>query len=123
MTDWDKLQQELDRWPEGKATFWWRDDDATAPSPALSRLMALGPQPLAIAVIPARVDSALPGMLNETRIDVLQHGYAHVNHEPDGGKKAEPDKPRPAVNLLDTDVYAEFAGELDAFTVARALPR
>src|SRR5260370_1492675 len=40
-----------------------------------------------------------------------------------GGKKAEPDKPRPAVTLLDTDVYAEFAGELDAFTVARPLPR
>jgi len=89
MTGWDDLNRELDRWPEGKATFWWRDDDATAPSPALSRLIALGPQPLAIAAIPAWVENALAGVLNDTRIDVLQHGYGHVNHEPEGAKKAE----------------------------------
>src|SRR5437868_2922219 len=40
-----------------------------------------------------------------------------------GGKKAEPDEPRAAITFLDTDVYAKFAGELDAFTVARPLPR
>jgi len=101
MMDWAVLKEELDRWPEGRATFWWRDDDATAPSPALSRLIALGPQPLAIAAIPARAESALAGMLNETRIDVLQHGYAHVNHEPDGGKKAELGATRPADAVIE----------------------
>src|SRR6266516_30227 len=40
-----------------------------------------------------------------------------------GGKETQSDEPRAAVALLDTDVYAKFAGELDAFTVARALPR
>lgn len=101
MTDWDKLKEELDRWPEGKATFWWRDDDATAPSPALSRLMALGPQPLAIAAIPARVESALAEALNHARIDVLQHGYGHVNHESDGAKKAELGAMRPAEAVIE----------------------
>ena len=101
MTDWDKLKEELDRWPEGKATFWWRDDDATAPSPALSRLIALGLQPLAIAAIPARVESALAEALNETRIDVLQHGYGHVNHEADGAKKAELGAARPAEAVIE----------------------
>jgi hypothetical protein len=101
MTDWDDLKEELDRWPEGRATFWWRDDDATAPSPALSRLIALGPQPLAIAAIPARVESALAGMLKETRIDVLQHGYGHVNHESDGSKKAELGATRPADAVIE----------------------
>ena len=96
MTNWRELTEELDRWPAGKATFWWRDDDATAPSSALARLIALGPQPLAIAVIPARAERALAGLLDGERIDVLQHGYAHVNHEPDGHKRAELGSARPA---------------------------
>ena len=96
MSGWDALTEELDRWSAGQATFWWRDDDATAPSKALARLIALGPQPLAVAAIPARAESALAGMMDEARIDVLQHGYDHVNHEPAGEKKAELGAARPA---------------------------
>ena len=120
MTDWNDLRQELDRWPRGSAPFWWRDDDATAPSPALSRLMGLGPEPLAIAVIPARVENALAGALTETRIDVLQHGYAHANHEPDGRKKAELGPARPA-----NAVIAELLDgrrKMEALFGARFLP-
>src|SRR5260370_330913 len=54
MSAWQSLMDELDRWPAGTATFWWRDDDATAASPALDRLPALSDQPLALAGIPAR---------------------------------------------------------------------
>ncbi len=96
MSGWNALTEELDRWSAGQATFWWRDDDATAPSKALARLIALGPQPLAVAVIPARAESALAGMMDAARIDVLQHGYDHVNHEPAGEKKAELGSARPA---------------------------
>lgn len=34
---WDRLAAELDRWDAAgrRATFWWRDDDAVAPTPAL----------------------------------------------------------------------------------------
>lgn len=96
MTGWDELWDELDRWPSGQATFWWRDDDATAPSPALARLIALAAQPLALAVIPARAERALAGLLDERPIDVLQHGYDHVNYEPAGKKKSELGPARPA---------------------------
>jgi hypothetical protein len=100
MTDaWQRLAGELDRWAPGEATFWWRDDDAIAPSPALERLLGLGSQPLALAVIPAEMATELAGFLadphNACRVDVLQHGYAHHNHEPPGAKKAELGAARP----------------------------
>ncbi|MDA0702442.1 MAG: polysaccharide deacetylase, partial [Proteobacteria bacterium] len=41
MTDWHAFSQELDRWAADgrRATFWWRDDDARAPGPALDALL------------------------------------------------------------------------------------
>lgn len=101
MTGWEDLARELDRWPAAGASFWWRDDDAQAPSPALDRLLALGPQPLAIAVIPAGVQASLLSALNQRRIDVLQHGFSHRNHEPAGAKKAELGPARPAALALE----------------------
>ena len=43
MTGWADLDAELDRWKAAgrAATLWWRDDDATRPTPALDRLLAL----------------------------------------------------------------------------------
>ena len=55
----DALDRELDAWAAAGrvAEAWWRDDDATAPTPALARLLearrAAG-APVALAVIPAR---------------------------------------------------------------------
>ena len=102
---WDRLAAELDRWPPGAATVWWRDDDAGAASPAFDRLLALAAAhgvPLALAVVPAwleapvaaRIGAAPPGLR------VLQHGYAHRNHEPPGpdgtrGRPAELGQARP----------------------------
>jgi len=84
--------------------FWWRDDDAVEPSPALDRLLALAEArglPLALAVIPARAVPALAERLAEApRAAVLQHGYAHARHERPGGKKAELGDDRPLALIL-----------------------
>jgi len=71
MNAWERLSRELDRWAAGAATFWWRDDDAAAPSPVLARLLSLGPQPLALAVIPALAVPALAQSLAGRPVDVL----------------------------------------------------
>lgn len=87
---WTALERELDRWPDGAATFWWRDDDATAATAALDRLLALADDrelPLALAVIPGAMAASLGERLQgERRVGVLQHGYVHVNHAGTGKK-------------------------------------
>ena len=83
---WEWLGHELDRWSAAgqKACFWWRDDDATAADDALSRLIRLAAEfrvPLALAVIPARCETELTGLVGDnSAVSVLQHGYAHINH-------------------------------------------
>jgi hypothetical protein len=98
MTDWADLDRELDAWGRAgqSATFWWRDDDAIASTPALQRLLDMAatatgqPLPLALAVIPAPADATLARLLHAAgRVVVLQHGYTHANHAVAGAKKAE----------------------------------
>ena len=96
---WERLRAELDRWPPGAATFWWRDDDAGSASPAFDRLLALAAArsvPLALAVVPAWLDPPVAAQIRAAAggVHVLQHGFAHRNHEPPGpggtrGKPAE----------------------------------
>lgn len=101
MSAWDALDAELERWSlAGRmATFWWRDDDAGASSPALSTLLELSAGhsvPLSLAVIPATAEpSLLEELDSESSPLVLQHGFAHVNHAPRGEKKAEYGEHRP----------------------------
>jgi hypothetical protein len=113
MTSWGDLDRELEAW--GRAgdtvTFWWRDDDAIAPTPELDRLLeqaahaANRPMPLSIAVIPAGATAALALRLAHCpHVVVLQHGYAHANHAPIGSKKMELGPHRPPETVL---------GELD----------
>ena len=89
---WGDLAAELDRCPAPVA-FWWRDDDAVAATPALDRLLALRAQlelPLALAVIPAKLADTLPKALEaEPAVGVLQHGWNHANHAPDGAQPSE----------------------------------
>jgi len=95
--DWIDLDRELAAWERTgqTATFWWRDDDAITPTPALQRLVDLAelrepPTPLALAVIPARADAALAQALAAAEHAVaLQHGYAHANQAAASDKKAE----------------------------------
>jgi hypothetical protein len=92
---WRWLGRELDRWAdEGHtAKFWWRDDDATAPSGALDKLAGISCNwnvPLALAIIPSGLKPELVDFLHDrTLITVLQHGYAHENHAAPGQRKLE----------------------------------
>lgn len=106
MTSWQALEEEAARWQEAgrAAELWWRDDDAADSGPALDRLLALHRQtqvPLALAVVPAHATPALVDRLGgEPGVDLLQHGYAHLNHAAPGEKKAELGPHRPAMIVL-----------------------
>ncbi len=88
--DWETLEQELDAWAAAgqAATLWWRDDDMAGPCDGLSRLLALSTAhavPVALAAIPAAVDAAAARQVARHPLTtVLQHGYAHIDHAPDG---------------------------------------
>lgn len=85
---WAQLDSELQAWAaiHRTASFWWRDDDAIAPTPALDKLINLSsPAGLLLAVIPAKLDTALVSVLaHAPHVHVAQHGYAHTNHAPRG---------------------------------------
>ena len=126
MSDWDALDAELDLWQRAGsvATFWWRDDDAGAASPALSRLLRLSQEhgvPLSLAVIPA---TAEPSLLQDVAPDsgpaVLQHGFAHANHAPPDEKSAEYGDHRP-VDIMQAEIH-RGAARLRALFDQRFLP-
>ena len=91
---WPDLIDELDRWrAEGRiATLWWRDDDAIAPSQRLDNLLAVASGvPVALAVIPALVESGLADWVERyapSSVRILQHGWHHADHGT-AGKKSE----------------------------------
>jgi predicted deacetylase len=115
---WNRLSAELDRWTPRVATFWWRDDDAGAAGPAFDRLLALArthAAPLALAVVPTWLEETAAAAIREgpPGLRVLQHGYAHRNHEPpapDGtrGRSAELGAARPP-DLALTELAAGWA--------------
>ena len=102
--DWADLDRTLDAFgAAGRvATWWWRDDDAVAATPALDRLLATAPGvPLALAVIPARADGTLVRRLDgNADARICQHGWNHWNHAPPGAPKAELGAHRPAPYVL-----------------------
>ena len=106
MTSWQALSDEAARWRDAGRTadLWWRDDDAADVDPALDRLLVLQRDtatPLALAVVPARATAALAQRLaGQPGIDVLQHGYAHMNHAAPPDKKIELGLQRPAMVVL-----------------------
>jgi len=85
--------------------FWWRDDDARRPTAPLTRLLALRRAvgvPLALAVIPEGVEAGLAEVLSGgDAVAVLLHGWRHVNHAPEGQKRAEFGDHRPLGVMLD----------------------
>jgi len=88
---WAALEEEMARWRDAGRTveFWWRDDDATAPSGPVKQLLGLSASsgvPLALAVIPL---SAKPELFEGMSARVLMHGTDHRNRARDGGKKTE----------------------------------
>lgn len=87
-SQWSRLNDELDRWQAAglTASFWWRDDDAVSDGPRLAKLVELSERfhiPLGLAVIPATLHGSLQQPVNSSsRVFVLQHGYAHIDHSP-----------------------------------------
>lgn len=92
-SSWQLMANELSRWRDaGRVVeFWWRDDDATSPTPALIRLTSLAVDarvPLGLAVIPEAAEAALFETLG-AGIEILQHGFDHRNRAAEGQKAAE----------------------------------
>ena len=90
---WRAFEAELARWRDAgrEVDFWWRDDDAAAPSAAFERLVGLARRsgvPLSLAVVPLGAEPAifesLPGA-----VAALQHGGDHRNRAAVGAKKTE----------------------------------
>jgi len=126
MSGWQAFDEEVARWRDGgrEVELWWRDDDAADASPALDRLLALqraADVPLALAVVPARATPALAERLaGLAAVDVLQHGYAHVNHALPPDKKCELGAERPAMLVLGELGTGWMA--LERLFAGRALP-
>ena len=104
---WSALDAELAAWAAAgrRATFWWRDDDATRPGPRLDQLLGLAAQhhvPLTLAVIPHAATDDLRATVQNTAADVAvaQHGYAHQNHAGTGEKSMELGGHRPAPHVI-----------------------
>jgi hypothetical protein len=90
---WREFEEALARRRDaGRApVFWWRDDDAGAPTAEIGRLVGLSAAsatPLALAVVPRAAQPALFHMLH-ARVAVLQHGSDHQNRAGPGEKKTE----------------------------------
>lgn len=124
--DWSPFEEALRR-ARGEGcslSFWWRDDDAVAQTPALERLLALRDSldaGLGLAVIPADLETSLVQRLEaEPDIHVLVHGLTHDNHAPEGEKLAEFGEHRPLA-VLRADADRGFALTRAKFT-SRLLP-
>lgn len=100
MATWADLECEVRRWADAHQTptFWWRDDDAQAPTPQLETLITLSERfdaPLHLAVIPLGLHPGLADRLRASpSVWVMQHGFAHINHEPPGAPASEVGKNR-----------------------------
>ncbi|WP_120504511.1 polysaccharide deacetylase family protein [Sulfitobacter mediterraneus] len=95
LTGWAALERELSLWKQADEipTFWWRDDDAERPTAALDQLIGLSDRfgaPLHLAAVPKGVGPELAARLEPCKqVFVLQHGFAHINHEPKGKRASE----------------------------------
>jgi len=101
---WGALEDEIRRRQDAgrPVEFWWRDDDASALSVPLERLLGLSRThalPVALAVIPQNARPDLFGRLHE-HVTVLQHGTDHRNRAAAGEKKTEYPGAEPATAAL-----------------------
>ena len=90
---WKSFVKEITLWRDlGRVVeFWWRDDDAGRPDPALSRLLklaSLSKVPLGLAAIPETSQRAIFEGINSDVV-VIQHGVDHVNRSAPSEKKTE----------------------------------
>lgn len=88
----DRLREHLSR-EFAPHVFFFRDDDADRDVPELRRLLdVFGARevPLSLAVIPGTLTADGAGLLRASAsrmpLELHQHGWMHVNHEPSGRK-------------------------------------
>lgn len=84
-----------------RVPIWWRDDDATGPTPQLERLtrLASGMDLLVhLAVIPSSAEPALGPWLAGGPLRAVVHGWSHRNHAPNGTKSSEFGTPGPSAS-------------------------
>jgi hypothetical protein len=126
------LADELVAWQaSGRvASFWWRDDDAGAGTPALARLVALSAEtrvPVGLAAIPKLIESSLPpAVAGQPTVWLLQHGFAHIDHAKglgEGAWELGPHRP-PEIVLAELDAGREIMQGLfgDRFLPVIAAP-
>ncbi len=87
--NWSELQQQLVT--SKPVNVFFRDDDVDEDEPTLRRLLALFAQknvPVSLGVIPAKLTTEGINLLTEfaTSIEIVQHGWQHINHELTGRK-------------------------------------
>jgi len=95
MNAYEKFLKEVARCNESSIPlhFWWRDDDLISNSTQFENICKISSQlsiPLLCSIIPKLISKDLK--LNGTNtnfVSYCQHGWAHVNHEPDGQNKSE----------------------------------
>jgi hypothetical protein len=122
--EWSNFTDELIRWRDldRLVEFWWRDDDACRPNPALDRLYSLAATtgvPLGLAAIP---DLAEPTIFSElpANVSVLQHGADHRNRAAGVEKKTEFSAEEPVVAALER--LAASRVRLERVAPGRVLP-
>lgn len=118
--NWREFEDELRR--RRPVHFWWRDDDAAAVTPELTKLLALATRyavPLSLAVIPEAAEPELFRMLDE-RVSVLQHGTDHRNRAAPEEKKTEYPQSEPIESALRR--IADGAGRLRALARGKFFP-
>jgi hypothetical protein len=123
VTAWRRLAEECARRRDAgrPVAFWWRDDDAARPEPALERLLRLAESaqvPVALAVVPDLAEAALVAELS-ARACLLQHGCDHRNRAAPGEKKSEFVDAEPVAAALAR--LAQARERLAALSRARAL--
>jgi len=122
--EWRNFADEIMRWHDSGRTveFWWRDDDACRPDPALDRLYALAELtgvPLGLAAIPALSEPAAFEAL-PANVWVLQHGSDHRNRAVEGEKKTEFSAEEPVREALGRLGAARM--RLESVAAGRVLP-
>ncbi|MEM7193797.1 MAG: polysaccharide deacetylase family protein [Pseudomonadota bacterium] len=99
-SDWQtRLETELDEWNYlgEHAAMWWRDDDAIEATDELTDFYQLCDRydiPVSLVVVPNGLQDSLVQWVNDInaddhKVDILIHGFAHINHASEGEKKQE----------------------------------
>jgi peptidoglycan/xylan/chitin deacetylase (PgdA/CDA1 family) len=87
--NWSELQQQLTA--SNSIELFFRDDDVDEDEPTLRRLLDLFAQkniPVILGVIPAKLTDECINLLSQftASIEIVQHGWQHINHELTGRK-------------------------------------